>query len=235
MPTGGRLAAVDEHLNAFWYMMLNAPAWRALPSEFGKWGTIFQYFTRLSLAGFFDFLEQRLICGNDAEAVFYDSTHHKVHQHSNGPGTAEDQAIGKSRGGLNTKLHMAVDTLGRLAAKLILTPGNISDHTVAPELTAELTDTAGVADKGYDSKKHRDQLRRQGCEPCIPARNNVKNPEAYDENLYGSRHCIENKFQRIKVFRRVASRYEKTKRMFFMFITVAILTTYDKNGITDPL
>ena len=216
-------------------MMVNGPAWRALPSEFGKWGTVFQFFNRLCLAGFFDFLEQRLICGNEAEAVFYDSTHHKVHQHANGPGTDEDQAIGKSRGGLNTKLHMAVDILGRLAAKIILTPGNISDHTVAPELTAELTDTAGVGDKGYDSKKHRDQLRSQGCEPCIPARSNVKNPEAYDEILYRSRHCIENKFQRIKVFRRVANRYEKTKRMFLMFITVAILTTYEKDGILSPM
>ena len=235
MPTGGRPVAVDEHLNAFWYMMLNGPAWRALPSEFGKWGTIFQYFNRLSHAGFFSFLEQRLICGNEAEAVFYDSTHHKVHQHANGPGTAEDQSIGKSRGGLNTKLHMAVDAVGRLAAGIILTSGNISDHTVAPELTADLRDTAGVGDKGYDSKKHRDQLRRQGCEPCIPARSNVKNPEPYDEVLYRTRHCIENKFQRLKVFRRVANRYEKTKRMFFMFIIVAISATYEKDGLWAPM
>jgi hypothetical protein len=81
--------------------------------------------------------------------VFYDSAHHKVHQHSNGQGTAENQSIGKSRGGLNTELHMAIDALGRLAAGIILTRGNISDHTVAPGLTADLRDTAGVGDKGY--------------------------------------------------------------------------------------
>ncbi len=177
-----------------------------MPSEFGKWGTIYQYFNRLSLAGFFSFLEQRLICGNEAEAVLYDSTHHKVHQHANGQGTAEDQSIGKSRGGLNTKLHMAIDALGSLAAGIILTPGNISDQTVAPELTADLRDTTGVGDKGYDNKKHHDQLRRQGREPCIPARSSVKNPETYVEVPYRTRHCIENKFQRPKVFRRVANR-----------------------------
>ena len=222
---------MDEPLNAFWYMMLNGPAWRALPSEFGKWGTIHQFFNRLSPAGFFDFLEQRLICGNEAGAVFYDSTHHKVHQHANGPGSAEDQAIGKSRGGLNTKLHLAIDAVGRLAAKVILTPGNINDHTAAPELTASLKDTAAVGDKGYDSKKHRDQLRGQGCEPCIPARSNTKNPESYDELLYRTRHCVENKFQRLKVFRRVACRYEKTKRMFYGFVITALSATYENNNL----
>ena len=235
MHTGGRTSALDEHLNALWYMTLNGPAWRALPSLFGKSGTIYQYFNRLSLAGFFEFLEQKLICGNEAEAVFQDSTHHKVHQHANGCGRAEAKAIGKSRGGLNTKLHMVTDVLGRLAGKIILTPGNVSDHTAGPELTETLRDTAAVGDKGYDSKKYRNQLRRQGCEPCIPARSNVKNPDPYDERLYRTRHCIENKFQRIKVFRRVASRYEKTKRMFYMFVIVALSATYEKDNLWPPM
>lgn len=135
---------------------------------------MFQFFNRLSLAGFFDFLHERLVCGNEAEAVFFDSTHCKVHQHANGMNGAEDQAIGKSRGGLNTKIHAAADVLGRLAAKLILTPGNVSDHTAAPELTKDLKNTAAVADKGYDKKALREALRSQGCEPCIPCRSHVK-------------------------------------------------------------
>lgn len=216
-------------------MTLNAPAWRALPSEFGKWGTIYQFLNRLSLSGFFDFLEQRLICGNQSEAVFYDSTHHKVHQHANGSKGVEDKAVGTSRGGPNTKVHMAVDALGRLAAKMILTAGNVSDHKAAPELTSSLKDTAAVADKGYDSKKHRNQLRSQGCEPCIPARRNVKKPESYDRILYRTRHCVENKFQRIKVFRRVASRFEKTTRMFRMFLIFSISATYTKDGLWPPM
>ena len=225
MHTGGRRANWDEHLNGLWYIMVNGGAWRALPNEFGYWLTVFQFFNRLSLAGFFDFLEGKMICGDEAEAVFYDSTHIKVHQHSNGPESLDSQAIGKSRGGLNTKLHMVVDILGRLAAPLVITPGNVSDHTAAPQLTGGLKDTAAVGDKGYDSKAHRDQLREQGCEPCIPARSNVKNPEPYDMELYKSRHAIENKFQRLKVFRRVAARFEKTRRMFFMFVILAISAT----------
>jgi hypothetical protein len=77
--------------------------------------------------------------------------HCKVHQHSNGPGSPDDQAIGKSRGGLNSKIHLIVDVLGRLAAPIVVTPGNVSDITVAPVLLEDLEDTAVVGDKG---KRH---------------------------------------------------------------------------------
>jgi transposase len=172
-----------------------------------------------------------MVCGDRAEVVFFDSTHCKVHQHAHGGKSSGKRAVGTSRGGLNTKVHMAVDALGRLAAPFLLTAGNISDHTAAPGLTALLRDTLAVADKGYDSKAFRDKLRTQGCEPCIPARSNVKQPEAYDKELYCSRHCIENSFQRIKVFRRVATRYDKTDRMFILFITVALSAVYEKDSL----
>lgn len=208
--------------------MRNGIAWRALPSEFGHWMTVFQFFNRLSLCGFFDFLMSTMVIGDASEAVFIDSTHCRAHQHAcNGKGS-KDQGVGKSRGGRNTKLHLLVDALGRLAAVPVITPGNVSDHTAAPELTKDLKDVAVVGDKGYDSRKFRDQLRSQGCEPCIPARKNVKNPEPYDEALYKTRHTVENSFQELKVFRRVATRYEKTKRMFSAFVTVALSSVYEK-------
>jgi len=220
------MAIWERHLNAIWYILLNGIAWRALTSEFGKWGTIFQFFNRLSLDGFFEFLEQTMITGDGSEAVFFDSTHAKVHQHAYGAGPVEDEDIGTSRGGRNTKLHMAVDILGRLAAPIILTPANESDIAVAPELTAAVKDVAVVGDKAYDSKKFRKQLREQGCEPCIPCRSNVKNPEPYDKILYRSRHSIENVFQRIKVYRRVNTRFEKTSRNYFAFVILSLSAAY---------
>lgn len=228
MPTGGRQPAIDEHLNALWYLLLNGCAWRALADDFGRWFTIYQYFNRLSKAGFFDWLHERLLLGKDAEAVFEDSTHCKVHQHANGAKDRAEEAVGRSRGGLNTKIHACCDTLLRLSAKIVLTGGNISDHTAAPLLTAELRDCAVVGDKGYDSRKHRADLRHRGCEPCVPSRCNTRHPEPYDEMLYRARHCIENLFQRIKVFRRVATRYEKTKRMFLALMLCCIAATYEK-------
>lgn len=167
--------------------------------------------------------------------AYPDSTHTKVHQHANGGRGQKAEAIGSSRGGLNTKIHAVSDALLRLAAKIRLTPGNVSDHTVAPELTGELSDCAVVEDKGYDSRKNRAALRAQGCEPCIPSRRTTKNPEPYDEQLYRSRHCIENFFQRIKVFRRVATRYEKTCRMYLAAILIAVSATYEKFNLWNPL
>ena len=128
-----------------------------------------------------------------------------------------------------------MDALGRLASEIIITAGNVSDFTAAPDLIKDLRDTAGVGDKGYDSKAIRDQLEAQGCESCIPARSHVKDPPPYDKELYKSRHTVENKFQRLKVFRRVATRYEKTKRMFLMFIIVAFSATYEKDGLWPPM
>ena len=231
MHTGGRVAATDEHFNALCYLLRNGCAWRALPSDFGPWPAIHQFFNRLSKDGYFEFLQNQLITGHATEAAFMDSTHCKVHQHSNGPGSPEDQAIGKSRGGLNTKIHLLVDVLGRLAAPVVVaTAGNVSDIAVAPVLLEDLEDTAVVGDKGNDSRERRDTLRGQDCEPCIPARSNVRNPEPYDSALYRARHAVENVFQRMKVFRRLASRFEKTKRMFFAFVccTLAAIYTADK-------
>ncbi|RYD25563.1 MAG: transposase [Verrucomicrobiaceae bacterium] len=58
---GGRTAAIDGHLNALWCLLRDGCAWRAPPSEFGPWCAIHQYFNRLSRAGFFEFLEDRMI------------------------------------------------------------------------------------------------------------------------------------------------------------------------------
>jgi transposase len=189
-----------------------------LPSEFGPWPAIHQFFNRLSNDGYFGFLEDQQLSGHTAEAVFMDSTHCKVHQHSNGPGSPEDQAIGKSRGGLNTKIHLLVDVLGRLAAPIVVTSGNVSDITVAPVLQEDVVNTAAVGDKGYDSRELRDTLRGQDGEPCIPARSNVKNPEPCDAALYPARHVVENVFQRLKVFRRLATRLRKPYAFFRLYL-----------------
>lgn len=164
-----------------------------------------------------------------------DSTHCKVHQHANGAKDRHCEAVGTSRGGLNTKVHAACDALLRLCTKIVLTAGNISDFTAAPDVTEALVDCVVVGDKGYDSKRNREQLRSQGCDPCIPSRKNTKVPEQYNENLYKARHCIENLFQRIKVFRRVATRYEKTKRMFLAMIVFSVSAIYERDGLWDPM
>ena len=216
-------------------MLRNACNWRGLPEEFGKWITVYQYFNRLSHAGFFDYLKSLFCSDPDAEVLFGDSTHIKAHQFAmNSPQSIEDQCIGKSRGGMNTKLHLLVDGLGKLA-ELLMTGGNVNDHKAAPELVAKARDCTVVMDKGYDSKELRMQIREQGGEPCIPCRENVKAPEEYDQELYKSRHCVENFFQRLKVFKRCAMRCEKTSRMFLAFVMLAVSVIYAKDGLLPQL
>lgn len=98
-------------------------------------------------------------------------------------------------------------------------------------LLEDLEDTAVVGDKGYDSRELRDTLRRQDCEPCIPAGRNVKNREPYDAARYRARHAVENVFQRMKVFRRLASRFEKTKRKFFGLVCCVLAAIYTTDNL----
>ena len=229
------MPALDEHLNGLWYVLRSGAAWRALPDVFGKWGAIHQYFNRLSHAGFFDWLHEKLVLGSDAEVVFGDSTCCKVHQHASGGQGHKQECIGKTRGGLNTKVHAVCDGLLRLAAKLVITAGNVSDFPAAPQLHASLRNCVVVEDKGFDSKAVRADLRSRGCEPCIPSRKNTRRPEPYNEYLYKARHCIENLFQKMKRFRRIATRYEKTSRMFIAMLLVSVSAIYERNGFLQPM
>jgi transposase len=84
-------------------------------------------------------------------------------------GGSEARAIGRSRGGLTTKIHAVVDALGN-PLRFILTPGHVSDFTKAEELIADLPADHVLADKGYDSTALRDAIRNQHAVPVIPHR-----------------------------------------------------------------
>ena len=141
-------------------------------------------------------------------------------------GGAKTQAIGLSRGGQTTKLHALTDTIGRPFA-LILTPGNVSDITVAPALLARAKGVRYLlADKGYDANALRKTLRQQGSVPVIPGRANRKRQVAYDKTRYKERHRIENAFCRIKDYRRVATRYDKLAANFLSAVALASVATF---------
>jgi len=110
---------------------------------------------------------------------------------------------------------------------LLLTPGNVHDMTVAPELVARL-ERAGylLGDKGYDSDALRAQVRLTGARPVIPGKANRKRAIPLDKARYRSRHLIENAFCRLKDFRRVATRYDKLARNFLSAVALAVLLAY---------
>ena len=139
---------------------------------------------------------------------------------------ARAQAIGPSRGGQTTKVHVLTDTVGRPFA-LTLTPGNVSDITVAPALLARAQGARYVlADKGYDADAFRRTLRQAGAVPVIPGRATRKRRIVYDKARYRERHLIENAFCRIKDFRRVATRYDKLAANFLSAVALATLVAF---------
>ena len=134
-----------------------------------------------------------------------------------GPKKSGPQSIGVSRGGLNTKIHAVCDALGNpLLFKL--TPGNLSDVGEAPKLIEGLSAKALLADKGYDSNEVVELALAGGMEAIIPSKSNRKLPRPLDSTRYFARHLVENLFQRMKIFRRVATRFEKLDQHFLGFI-----------------
>ncbi len=126
---------------------------------------------------------------------------------------------------MTTKLHLAITAEGHVV-EAMLTAGNVSDITVADELTAEVVGCYVVEDMGYDSDAHRAALEANNNVPVIPGRKNRKVKIVYDKTVYTLRQRIENFFAKLKENRRLTVRYEKSDTAFLAFIALAILKSY---------
>lgn len=130
------------------------------------------------------------------------------------------QAIGRSRGGLSTKLHLAIDAIGR-PLRLILTEGQAADISCATELIEGLRAQAVIADKGYDANAFVQSIRAAGAKAVIPPRSNRISKRRYSRALYRTRNLVERFFNRIKHFRRVSTRYDKRADSYLVFASLA--------------
>ena len=157
---------------------------------------------------------------------FVDSTHVKVHADGSNPaGGQASQAMGRTKGGLNTKIHAVVNTRSQ-AVVIALSGGNQADISLAEELTECLPEHSTlIGDKAYDSSSLRQTAASKGINTCIPGRSNRTTTVPFSTTLYRRRHRIENFFERIKRYRRVATRYDKLAETFLGFICLAILFT----------
>jgi transposase len=139
---------------------------------------------------------------------------------ADGSGSPADQALGRSRGGFTTKIHGAVSGLG-LPVKVLLTPGQAADVSQAEELLEGLSAKVVIADKAYDSKALVDSIEARGAEAVIPSLSNRKRQREYDRERYKDRNLVERFWHKLKQYRRVATRYEKTAQNFLAFVHVA--------------
>ena len=106
------------------------------------------------------------------------------------------EAVGKSRGGLSTKIHAAVDALGN-PVRLLLTAGQASEYGQANGLIEGFDAEYVLADKGYDSDDFIEAIAASGAEAVVPPRKSRNEQREYDRELYNERNLVERLFQRL--------------------------------------
>ena len=149
--------------------------------------------------------------GRFTDTQMIDLTHVKAHRLVAGGKGEQKQAVGRSRGGRNTKIHALK---GRLLA-ILLTGGEAHDCPIAERLIRRVKRAKRMlGDKAYDSAELREELDERGTKPVIPNRCNRKQPFSFSKRLYKLRWRIESAFNRLKDFERIATRYDRLARNY---------------------
>ena len=136
-------------------------------------------------------------------------------------GTQQTEGLGRSRGGFTTKLHARCDARG-LPLGFVLTPGQAHDVQGFAQLFRMIGDRfeAFLADRGYDPDAIREEIADAGVEAIIPAKANRRTPAPHDRVKYRWRNLVE-RLNKLKNWRRVATRYDKTKESYLGFVALA--------------
>lgn len=228
-PPTGR-PAIDHRriLNGLLWLLRTGAPWRDLPERYGPWETVASRFYRWRKAGLWDRLFAAVQQQADARGHldwglhFVDGTIIRAHQHAAGApsGDPTAEALGRSQGGFSTKVHLRAEGGGHLIT-LVLTPGQQHEATVFESLMEQgAVKRAGrgrpkrrprrvAGDKAYSSGKIRQYLRRHGIRMTIPRRENEHRTGPFDRALYRLRARVECLINRLKQYRRLATRYDK--------------------------
>jgi len=207
-------------VTGMWYVLRTGVPWRDLPARFGPWSSVYTRFRRWCASGLWSRLLYAIARGAVGKIRCVDCSHIKVHRDTaNTIGGQANQAMGRTKGGLNTKLAAVVDGIGR-AVGLHLAPGQQHDLRACAPLHSHLEGKWTVADRAFDSNGFR-ALTGSGAFNCIPPSSRRRTPIRFDRELYRHRHVVENFFSRIKRHRRIATRYEKLAVTFHGFVCFA--------------
>ena len=141
-------------------------------------------------------------------------------------GNQNHEALGRSRGGFSTKIHLRTSTKGNPLTFDVT--GGETHEVKGYDALMELHDVHPnklLGDKGHDSDSIRNDLNVRDIEPVIPPRSNRKTPIEYDREAYKRRNLIERCVNRLKQFRRIATRYKKTAKAFLSRPSIAWIIT----------
>ena len=227
----GRPPEISDRMfiEAVLYIARTGIPWRDLPHSLGNFSTIYNRLRRWRRNGIWQQLWQRLEADEIqfAENLFIDSTCVRAHQHAAGAsketGGQCQQALGRSAGGFPTKIHLGcLDE--KNAISIVLTGGEAADgkqfNAVFNELPENHDLKKGIMDKAYDSNPVRATLALNEMVAVIPPKINRTEAIDFDKQSYKLRNQIERFINRIKQFRRIATRYEKLAENFLVFIHI---------------
>ncbi len=186
---------------------------------YGCWRSIHRRFKRWVDQGIWEKLLEFVQVDKDLENVMIDATIVRAHACSSGykKDSQDQEALGRSKGGFTTKIHAMVDALGN-PLKFILTSGQRNDITQADSLIKNTSNTTVIADKGYDANSLIQTIEEHQSTAVIPPKKNCKVQKEYDKHIYKERHLIECFFGKIKHYRRIFSRFDKSVNVYMGFL-----------------
>src|SRR5215210_1132842 len=237
LPTKPRgIPRVDDRrvLNGIFWVLRSGAPWRDLPEMFGPYTTCYNRFVRWRRAGVWGRIIDALAAAHDAAVQMIDTSIVRVHQHGACITRNQRQSMGRSRGGVTSKIHAVVDTNG-LSVRLALTAGEAHDNRLAGRLLSRLkSGTMLLADRGYDADWIRDFVRQRGAWANIPPKRNRTEALCFSPYLYRARNLVERFFNKIKHCRRVATRYDKLAANYLAFIQLASIRLWLRVNESAP-
>ena len=228
-------------LNGILWVLRSGSPWRDLPGRYGNWSTVSSRFYRWCRRGVWRRVlsalqrEADAAGGVDWKVHMVGSTTVRAHHSAAGArGGQQNEALGRSRGGFGTKLHLKCDGHGNPLAFALTSAQNHEMRALEQLLDAGSVKREGpgrpkvrpralLADRGYSNGVARSHCRKRGIRLECPPKRDHKRKHRYDEELYRRRNSVERLVNRLKRHRRVATRYEKRACFYGAFLTIAFM------------